>query len=299
MTGAPLPPPRGAIGWLGARARPGVPGRPTALGRLLLRTVGLLARLLWPTRLAGAERLADDRPVLVVANHSGGGVVEVLALARALLDRPGGPPRLTGMAHPIAFFIPGVAQLLRSLGAIPSTYEHALAALRDGVSVLVFPGGDHDAFRPIWQAGRVDFHGRQGFLRLARAAGVPIVPLGIWGSHFTLPILWRSGLLPFLGVVPRLAGLKRLPITITWLLGAGAILLGAWDGRLPAWAAPPLLAAWTTLPLYLVPFVPWPIRMRLAAPIEQAALPEPGPEAYEQVVAAVQRAVDEARADRA
>jgi 1-acyl-sn-glycerol-3-phosphate acyltransferase len=55
--------------------------------------------------------------------------------------------------------------------------------------VLIFPGGDHEAFRPVWQAYRVDMANRKGFLRIARRAWVPIVPLGIRGSQFALPIL--------------------------------------------------------------------------------------------------------------
>ena len=50
------------------------------------------------------------------------------------------------------------------LGAIPSTYDAALGALSQGVPVLVFPGGDIDATRPVWRARRVDFGGSTAYI---------------------------------------------------------------------------------------------------------------------------------------
>jgi hypothetical protein len=47
------------------------------------------------------------------------------------------------------------------------------------------------------------------FAPIARRHGLPIVPMGIRGSHFTAPVLLRSRVLPWLLVLPCLAGLKR------------------------------------------------------------------------------------------
>ena len=133
------------------------------------------------------------------------------------------------------------------LGAIPSTYDAALGALSQGVPVLVFPGGDIDATRPIWRARRVDFGGRQGFLKIARGAKVPIVPMGIRGSHYAAPILFRSKILSTLLVFPRLSGVRRFPVTLLGVLGAvGFIALGPSIG----WPLAPILAMlWIVLPL--------------------------------------------------
>lgn len=296
---APLPSQRGVVPWLAARAQVGTPGAPTCAGLLFLRALRPLVRLLFRPTLRGWEHLPADRPALVVANHSGSGVADVLCLADLALERDP-RPRLTGMAHPLAFWVPVVRWFLRHVGAVPSSYEHAGRALRDGVSVLVFPGGDHEAFRPVWQAARVDFNGRRGFLRLARGAGVTIVPLGIWGTHFTQPSLWRSGLLPWVGVLPRALGVKRLPVTLPWLAGLAAIFTLARPEVAP-WTAAGLVALWTasTLPFFL-PLLPWPVRLSFGPPLPPEALfSDEDPDlarAYARVVAAVQAAVDAARA---
>jgi 1-acyl-sn-glycerol-3-phosphate acyltransferase len=266
--------------------------------KLLRYVVGPYVRLFYRPSFRGWEKLPSHRPCLLVANHSGGGVADVLCFAwllfvRRLVDRR----PLTGLCHPVAFLIPVVGWVMRGLGAVPSTRTAALDALRNGVTVLVFPGGDHEAFRPFWQASTVDFGGRKGFLRLARAAWVPIVPLGIRGSHLTVPVLWRSRALPYLSVFWRLVAVKRLPVTLLWL--AGAIAIVAWlppaHGYVETVAG---LLLWSICPLpYFFPVVPATVSMQcgdaispeslFASPADDADLDD----SYERVRGAVQALV--------
>jgi 1-acyl-sn-glycerol-3-phosphate acyltransferase len=242
------------------------PGRPTpSFVRLTRSILHPMVRLFHRATLAGTEHLPEG-PYLLVANHSGGlAVAEISSFVALYVDQVGAERPLTGFAHPLAFHVPPVSTILRHLGAVPSTYEAARAALDAGVPLLVFPGGDHEALRPIWQAARVDFGGRKGFLKIARERGVPIVPMGIRGSHFTAPVLWRSRLvLPHLLLLPRLVGLKRWALTLLGLAGAIAILtllpLGLPWRAFAAWL-------WLSSPLVFLPFVPWTIRLRIGRPL--------------------------------
>ncbi|MBX3197061.1 MAG: 1-acyl-sn-glycerol-3-phosphate acyltransferase [Labilithrix sp.] len=227
-------------------------------------------RLAHRATLEGASNVPSDGPYLLVANHSGGlGIAELNAFAALWADTFGGARPLAGFAHPLGFRAFPLSRVLAEVGAVPSTYEAAYAALSAGVPLLVFPGGDHDALRPIWKWRRVDFGGRRGFLRIARSAGVPIVPMGISGSHFTAPILWQSRLLAYVAVWPRLCGVKR------WSLSALAVLT-----TLLVWSCVPLswpwrlLFAWLALssPTSMIPWVPWKIRIRIGAPIPATTL---------------------------
>lgn len=293
---SPPPPPRGVVDRLAASARPGVPGQPTAAGLAIIRAAGPLLRLAFRPRLEGWGRVPADRPALLVANHSGGGAVDVACVAWLWLQAGARPP-LTALAHPVAFHVPLVAELLRAWGVVPSTHDAGERALRAGVSALVFPGGDHEAFRPVWQARRVDLAGRTGFLRLARRAGVPIVPVGIRGTSLATPVLWRSRLLPWLLVLPRLLGLKRLPVTVPGLLGAAA--LGAALGPADPLALGLALWLWAWNPLALqLPCVPATVTVTAGAPLEPADLFPGGPDAegdlgpaYARVEAALQALV--------
>lgn len=285
------PAPRHRADRLADGVRTGEAGRLSPLMVQLLATwLGPFLRLAFRPRMEGWDNLPADRPFLVVANHSGGGLAECVCLAMLWLGKFGPNRMIAGMAHPGAFYIPGPGQVLRGLGAIPATYRHAQAAFAKGLPVIVFPGGDYEAFRPIWKANEVDFAGRQGFLRLAREANVPIVPLGIRGSHYTAPVLWRSRLLPILLIVPRLVGAKYMGVTL--LLVVGLVAIFAWAPS-PTWMAALTIAWATNAGAYWLPIVPWTIRARLGAPLEPDALFDQDLDvAYDRVVAAVQRLVD-------
>lgn len=230
----------------------------------------------------------------MVANHSGLGNPDIVSLIVAFLDRP--ELRFpAAMVHPVSFNSRPAGAWMLNLGAIPSTHEAALAALDAGVPVLVFPGGDIDATRPVFRANRVEFGGRKGFLKIARAARVPIVPVGIRGSHYTTPILFRSSLLSALLVLPRLTGVRRYPVTLLAVIGtSGLLALGPTLG----WTLAGILAAlWFVLPINQIPWVPWTVRIRIGAPIAPDELFTGDAEgsldaAYERVHAAVEDLVN-------
>ncbi len=230
-----------------------------------------VVRVLWRPTLTGLEQLPVGAPFLLVANHSAGvGAAEILSFL-ALYLRDAGPQRpLAGFALPIGFHVWPLSAVHRQLGTIPSTYDAAAATLAGGVPILVFPGGDHESLRPICQAGRVDFAGRVGFLRIARTAGVAIVPLGIRGAAFTAPILLRGRWLAWVLLVPRLLlGVKRWGVSLLGL--AGALALVAWLPVTWPWRA---LAVWLWLgsPLTFLPWLPWTVRLRIGAPLPAAEL---------------------------
>lgn len=65
----------------------------------------------------------------------------------------------------------------------------ANAALQSGASVLVYPGGVKDVFRPHDQRDRICFNNNSAFIKLALRYEIPIVPAISWGAHDTLIIL--------------------------------------------------------------------------------------------------------------
>ena len=243
------------------------PGRadPTYV-KILQEVVRPLVGLAHRPSIQGFENLPEGRPFLLVANHSAGmGISEILCFAALYAEHFGADRPIAGFSHSTVFGFPPMGALLRKLGAVPSTFEAGLDALARGVPLLVFPGGDHETMRPFWQASRVDFAGRRGFLRLAAKAGVPIVPMGISGSHWSAPMLWRSRVLPYVLGLPRLVGQKRWPVTLLGVLGSLAIAR-----YLPVkkrWRAAAVWA-FSTSPLVMLPIFPTTIRFRIGEPIE-------------------------------
>jgi 1-acyl-sn-glycerol-3-phosphate acyltransferase len=256
---------------LAARARTVAPGVPSPrVVWCFRRVVRPLVRVLFRPSIEGLEHVPREGPFLLVANHSGAlAIAEVVCLAAIWIELFGASRPLAGFAHPFAFAIPGLRSLAEGLGVVPSTYEAGERTLAAGTPLLVFPGGDHEAGRPFWRADRVDFGGRVGFLRMARRAGVSVVPLGIRGSHNTAPVLWQSRVLAWLFVLPRLFRVKQYPLTLLAVAGAAALAL-ALPG-LGAWRF--LVAAlWLGSPLALLPWVPLTIRFRIGPPLAASAL---------------------------
>ncbi len=235
--------------------------------------------LLFRARLEGLEHLPEG-PFLLVSNHNAGmGLAEIGCFAARFLEQGEGRA-IAGFAHPVGFRVWPLSVLMPALGCVPSTYEAAEVCLAQGVPILVFPGGDHETLRPVWQANRVDFGGRRGFLKIARKARVPVVPMGIRGSHYTAPMLMRSRSLAWLLILPRALGIKRWGVSLLGLLGTLALITAQPNllGLALAWA-------WLASPFQFLPILPWTIRMRVGPPLD---LPDDLDEALPAVEAAVQ-----------
>jgi len=141
----------------------------------------------------GVERLPDEGPFLLAANHSGGLLMpDAWALAGAMLDRFGTDRLVHPLMFDLLFQVPGIADTLRRLGAVPASMRNAGHALDLGAGVLLYPGGDWEAYRPWTDRNRIDFHHHTGFVRLALRRGVPIYPAVSHGSHHSLIVLNRG-----------------------------------------------------------------------------------------------------------
>jgi 1-acyl-sn-glycerol-3-phosphate acyltransferase len=112
-----------------------------------------------------------------------------------------------------------VGSLVRRFGTVEADPANAEAALDAGAMVTVFPGGDHEVFKPSWDSAKVDFGGRTGFLRLALRKDVPIVPMVTLGGQETALFLSRGERLARLTRADRVMRLKTIPIVIGFPFG--------------------------------------------------------------------------------
>ena len=168
------------------------------------KILGTFAKVWFRCEVRGMENMPTTGGVLLVSNHSGGAMTpDVAVLGPAFYEAMGYDRPLYTLAH-FGLFKTPLAGWLRRIGVIGASPENAAKALRSDGVVLVFPGGDYDAYRSTFAANKVDFNGRKGYVRTAIAAGVPIVPaVSIGGQETAL----------FLGRGTRLAkavGLNRL-----------------------------------------------------------------------------------------
>jgi 1-acyl-sn-glycerol-3-phosphate acyltransferase len=195
-----------------------------------LPSLWLLSSLYFRGEVRGLGNVPEDGPVLLVGNHSGGNVTpDTHVFTLAFCAYFGVERSFYQLAHNLVLSMPGLSRL-RRFGTVAASPENARKALESGAALLVYPGGDYEVHRPLWERNKVDFGGRKGFIRLALEHGVPIVPVVSIGGQETSIFLSRGERLARLLALDRLFRLKVLPISLAvpWGLNVGDML-----GHLP------------------------------------------------------------------
>jgi 1-acyl-sn-glycerol-3-phosphate acyltransferase len=167
-----------------------------------LPALRLSSKLYFRSDVQGIENIPPEGPVLLVGNHSGGTwIADTFIFSQYFYDRFGPERRFHQLAHDLVFKVPGLRALVERYGTVPASRANMATALRRDAALLVYPGGDHETFRPSWESDQVDFAGRTGFVELALKHQVPIVPVVSVGGQETAL---------FLGQGRRLARALRL-----------------------------------------------------------------------------------------
>ena len=227
----------------------------------------------------GLENIPRDEPVLLVGNHSGGTLIaDTFVFAQAFYDHFGAERPFHQLAHDLVFKVPGVREMLVRWGTVPASPQNMRRALERDAALLVYPGGDHETYRPTWESAEIDFAGRQGFVRLALELGVRVVPVVAIGGQETALFLGQGSRLASALQLDRLLRLKVLPLQVAPPFGLTMLDL---PGRIP---------------------LPSKIKVQVLEPIdlrdELGTAPDPQ-DGYDHVTGAMQDALDDLAGERA
>ncbi|MBT8047012.1 MAG: wax ester/triacylglycerol synthase family O-acyltransferase [Xanthomonadales bacterium] len=164
---------------------------------------------------AGWESLPEV-PSLLIGVHSGGPLtMDAWTVALAWWRHFGEQRSLHGTAHDVLMSAPGLGSYFKRMGTISPSRENIGAAFRKGDDVILWPGGEVDAYRSWDKRDIAVLGGRTGFIRLAIREGVPIVPVATIGGHDTLFVLSEGrGLAKALGLKKRMRS-DVAPITLS------------------------------------------------------------------------------------
>jgi 1-acyl-sn-glycerol-3-phosphate acyltransferase len=199
--------------------------------RTTLPTLRLFSDVYHRAEVRGLANIPAEGPVLLVGNHSGGTLIsDTFVFAQAFYDHFGPLRRFHQLAHDLVFQIPGVRASLSRFGTVPASPENMGRALERDAALLVYPGGDHETYRPSWESAEIDFAGRTGFLKLAIEHDVPIVPVVAIGGQETALFLGQGRRFARLLRLDSLLRLKVLPAQLGPPFGVTVLDL---PGRIP------------------------------------------------------------------
>ncbi len=150
---------------------------------------------------AGAENIPASGGVLLCTNHIS--YLDPLTFAHFVYDR-GRLPRI--LAKQTLWDVPLLGRVLDATGQIPvaresgdaaSAYDAAVAAVRAGRAVVIYPEGTITRDPQLWPMA-----GKTGAARVALATGAPVIPVAQWGvADILAPYARRPRLWPRARVV--------------------------------------------------------------------------------------------------
>jgi 1-acyl-sn-glycerol-3-phosphate acyltransferase len=154
---------------------------------------GVAVPIVKPTLLAAAsrtwidgEKIPESGGCILVFNHISH--IDPLLAAHFVYDH-GRLPRY--LAKSGLFKNRALAGFLTAAGQIPverlsataiGAYDAAVAAVRNGECVVVYPEGTLTRDPELWP-----MTGKSGAARIALETGCPVIPVGQWGAHELLP----------------------------------------------------------------------------------------------------------------
>lgn len=200
--------------------RPSLPQPPEVdypLVRRVAGVVGPVLRAYFRTRVEGLERIPTGRSLLVGV-HSGGILpVDALALGAAFYKHFDYRRSLQFLAHQLLWRIsPEVTRVMEGIGGVEASPENGQALLEAERTVMVYPGGTFEVFRPFWERNRIDWNGHMGYVRLAVRTRTPIVPVPSVGAHEQFIGLTRGlALNKLVGLSKLLGRVEILPLLWT------------------------------------------------------------------------------------
>jgi 1-acyl-sn-glycerol-3-phosphate acyltransferase len=162
----------------------------------------------------GIENVPGRGPALIAANHTGWLGLDYANLAMTIHDSTGRVPR--GVVHPLWFKTRKVSDAAGRIGLVPADKDLMVSLLKKGKLVIIFPEAEQGAFKTVEEGHYRLLEFKRGFVRVAMAAGVPILPVAIIGGEEANPLLSRLTLTDKVFRLPLVRPRNLLPKPVKW-----------------------------------------------------------------------------------
>jgi 1-acyl-sn-glycerol-3-phosphate acyltransferase len=187
--------------------------RSTIFISVLEKTFWPFIRCLFRIETHGVEQLTQENcSLLFISNHNSGALIEsfsALMLLKTYHNRA-----VFGFTHPSIFKVPLIKNYFEALGAVPATYDVAAEIFNHDQSLMIFPGGNEQALRPVWKYKENSFRQSHGWAKIAKTNSVKVVPVTFKNTHFINPILLSGNVISKILILPMLLKLRIASISI-------------------------------------------------------------------------------------
>lgn len=186
-------------------------------------TIKASLKILWPlyrhyfqVRLFGAEKVLD-RPVMLVANHTGQIAMDGVLLYCAFLTQVQPPRVMRAMVERFVTRLPFMGSLFAQGGAVLGDRQNCQYLIEHGESLMVFPEGVRGIAKNTRDFYKVQAFSK-GFYRMALIQHTPIIPCAIIGCEEMYPYVYQPRDLA------RRLGIPALPLSASFLMGPLGLL---------------------------------------------------------------------------
>lgn len=140
----------------------------------LIRLGSMLQRFYFRPTFLGSENIDTSRPAMYVGNHTIYGVLDAPLIIDYLFTEH--KIAIVSLGDHMHFSVPGWRKMVENMGAIQGLRENAREAMRQGYSILVFPGGGREVVKRKGEEYQLIWKERFGFLELAHEFDYEIAP---------------------------------------------------------------------------------------------------------------------------
>lgn len=176
----------------------------------VLLVTSIAYRYYFRVEMEGLENIPSGA-ALLVANHSGQLPLDGVMIGTGLIIDAPEPRLVRSMYDKWAAGLPWVSVFLSRVGQVVGRPENSDVLLQNGELLLVFPEGMRGITKTFQKAYQLDEFGL-GFMRLAMAHKVPIVPMSVIGAEEQYPTVWN------LKPLAKALGIPRAPLPLQALL---------------------------------------------------------------------------------
>ena len=145
-----------------------------------IKRLSTLFKLYFTPTFLGAEHIDASKPAMYVGNHTLYGIFDSPILIDYLYNQH--KVAVVSIADHCHFYLPFWRTVFKKFGAVDGEKEHIRAAMQQGYSILVFPGGGREVLKRKGEAYRLIWKQRYGFLKLAQEFNYDIVPFAALGG---------------------------------------------------------------------------------------------------------------------